>query len=180
VYVSQFFLEVSSPYGTASGSSWYDAGSVATFSVASTEQPMQGLLGLLGGRYLFDHWSSGSTGPTAKIRLDSPQKVTAVWREELTSVYLVGVITLGVVATVVILLLRSRRETVPFMGRSISPRPRHGSICPSCRTRNRLGSGFCRRCGTSLQTAGPIVCPSCRSTNKQTNMFCRRCGVRIR
>jgi len=80
VYVKQFLLTTRSPYGNATGGGWYDEGTTATFSVA-TPQPMSGLYGLLGGKYVFSRWSGGSTAntPTASAKMDGPKTVTAMW-----------------------------------------------------------------------------------------------------
>jgi hypothetical protein len=79
-YVKQFMLTATSTYGNATGTGWYDEGTTVTLSVV-TPQPMSGLYGLLGGKYVFSHWSGGSIAntPTASVKVDGPNTVTAVW-----------------------------------------------------------------------------------------------------
>jgi len=100
VFMKQYKLDLSSPYGVVNGSSHYDEGSTATFSVNPTEQPMPGILGLLGGKYVFDRWSSGHTTPAVKIRMESSQNVTAIWKEDLTFPLLI--VVLGLFAVIII------------------------------------------------------------------------------
>jgi len=110
-YSDQYYLDVSSPYGTVSGSSWYDVGSTATFSVAPTEVPMPGAMGLLGAKYVFNHWSTGDTSPVVDIKMGSPLRVTAAWGEDLTSAYSIVAFGLsGIIVVVVVLLARRRRK----------------------------------------------------------------------
>jgi hypothetical protein len=59
-------LRVVSLYGETRGSGCYSFGSTATFSVTSPF-PVEGHVGLLGGKYVFDRWSGDSiaTSPSA-------------------------------------------------------------------------------------------------------------------
>lgn len=53
-------------------------------------------------------------------------------------------------------------------------------ICGSCRATNALGSHFCRRCGSTLNTPpGERICPVCTTRNRQQSRFCRRCGQQL-
>lgn len=77
-FKSQHYLGVNSKWGTISGEGWYDAGTTATFSVAS---PVSGGIGT---RYVFTRWSGDSTATTtsATILMDSPKTVTASWKTQ--------------------------------------------------------------------------------------------------
>jgi len=146
VYTTQYYLNVSSNYGTVSGSSWYDAGSMATFLVTPTEQPMPGLLGLLGGKYIFDHWSSRHTTSAVKIRMESPQRVTAIWREDLTFVYLIVALGLCGVIIVVVLSVRRRRAVAKVLVQPQVPiYPK--KYCTNCGAELPLEVEFCLKCG---------------------------------
>jgi len=117
VYTTQYYLTVSSPYGTVSDSSWYDADSTTTFWVTPTEQSMQDLLGSLGGKYVFDHWSGDSTAtaPTASVTMDRPRTVKAEWRADYTMPYMIiGAIVAAIAIVVALLFMRRRRA--PFVG----------------------------------------------------------------
>jgi hypothetical protein len=73
VYVQQYFVRVSSPYGQTAGSGWYDAGSLAIVLVQPpvlNEPPV-----------FFSHWTAGMN--TSEVRtllpVNSPTIVEAVW-----------------------------------------------------------------------------------------------------
>jgi len=111
-YSDQYYLDVSSPYGMVSGSSWYDAGSMATFSVAPTEVSIPGFMGLLGAKIVFDGWSGDSKATTgiATIGMHSPKKVNAVWRTDYSQAYaILGAIIAAVVALAAALLMKRRK-----------------------------------------------------------------------
>lgn len=99
-YKKQYYLSVDSPYGTVNGSNWYNEGSTATFSVDTATTPMTGILGTLGARYVFTGWTEGtSTGALQNsIVIDSPKSVSATWKEDYASVYLLAAIIIAAVA----------------------------------------------------------------------------------
>jgi len=85
-YEKQYRLEVSSPYATASGGGWYFANEPANVSVQPTWVFSEGLLGLLGVRQVFDHWTGACTTsqPECTLPMNGPEETTAVWREDYT------------------------------------------------------------------------------------------------
>jgi hypothetical protein len=112
-YVTQYLLTVNSPLGSPQGSGWYDDGSSATFSVASPVS-VEGLMGMLGGKYTFDHWRGDSTATTAavSVTMDGPKTVNAEWRTDNTMPYamigaLVGIIV--IIALALVLVMRRRK-----------------------------------------------------------------------
>jgi len=113
-YSDQYYLDVSSPYGTASGSSWYDAGSTATFSIAPTEVSIPGFMGLLGAKIVFDRWSGDSTATakSATVMMDSPKKVVAVWRTDHTQAYMTLGAIIALVAVLAAVLFMKMRNVV--------------------------------------------------------------------
>jgi hypothetical protein len=72
-YVQQYLLQVSSPYGQASGSGWYDTNSSATALV----QPAV----LNSPPVIFSHWATDQnlSQASALVRVTAPQMVSAVW-----------------------------------------------------------------------------------------------------
>ncbi len=91
-YKTQYMLTVSSDYGVAQGSGWYDAGSSATFSVTTSVDTSYGV------RQVFERWIGDveSTSATATITMDSPHTITAIWRTDSTILY--ATIALGILA----------------------------------------------------------------------------------
>jgi hypothetical protein len=85
-YVTQYRLTIISPEVNVTGAEWYDNGSKATLSVPSTELPMSGPLGVLGGRWIFIGWSEDG-GPLSKlitqtVDVNSPHTMRAEWQAD--------------------------------------------------------------------------------------------------
>lgn len=104
--VDQFYLNVTSPFGTASGSGWYDKDSQASFSVGPTTTSA----GLLRSN-VFSGWSGDSTdkNSTASVLMDGSKAIVANWTVDSTPLY-IAVIGAGVVAVVGVLFLRKRTK----------------------------------------------------------------------
>jgi len=100
---TQYYLIVETKHGTPRGEGWYDADSVAEFSVPD-EVPMEPPLGSLGGKYVFSGWTGDSTAstPRATILMDGARTVTALWTSDYTTVtiFFVAVAAAGVAAVV--------------------------------------------------------------------------------
>ena len=75
-YKTQHQLLIESAYGEPGGEGWYDAGSTATISVASIEEPTT--------RHIFTGWNGDYSGDiaTASVIMDSPKAITANWRTD--------------------------------------------------------------------------------------------------
>jgi len=101
----QYYLTVESERGNPQGESWYDSGSTATFSVASSE-------GII-IRQLFDGWSQDSTATTSSssITMDSAKTVVAKWRTDYLQLYILigGVVVVVGGAMLAILLIRKKK-----------------------------------------------------------------------
>jgi hypothetical protein len=113
-YKTQYLLTVNSPIGTPQGSGWYDDGSSTQFSVASPLR-VEGVMGILGSKYVFQHWNGDSTATTAtaSVTMDGPKTVTAEWRTDNTMPYItIGVIIVVVIVIVGVLLFVSRRKAI--------------------------------------------------------------------
>jgi hypothetical protein len=87
IYVTQYSLGIESS-APVSGSGWYDQGTNAAFSVNSTMQPMDGVLGLLGGRLEFQGWYDQdrliTTSKTGSIEMNAPRLIQARWYHNYT------------------------------------------------------------------------------------------------
>ena len=75
-YKTQHQLVIESAYGEPEGQGWYDAGSTATISVTSIEEPAT--------RHIFTGWSGDYSGDTAtaSVVMSSPKAITANWRTD--------------------------------------------------------------------------------------------------
>jgi hypothetical protein len=77
-YQTQYYLSVDSGYGDPEGEGWYDAGSTASFSVASSVSVSEG------ERLLFTGWAgdSSSSSPSSSLVMDAPKQVYAEWQTQ--------------------------------------------------------------------------------------------------
>jgi len=79
-YKTQYFLEVVSPYGSPSGSDWYDEGATAR-AVLDTNMTA----GPEGMRYVFVKWDQDASGQgtaTDSIIMNGPKKAVADWKTQ--------------------------------------------------------------------------------------------------
>lgn len=77
---TQYYLTVSSAYGSPLGSGWYDSGDTAYASVSSNIVP-----GGTGTRYVFGGWTgdaSGSGATSNGIIMNTPKTATATWKTQ--------------------------------------------------------------------------------------------------
>ena len=80
-YKIQYYLTVSSPYGTTSGDGWYDSGSTA-YARLNT-----GIVsGAVGTRYMFTGWSGDASGTnytkSNPIIINAPKTAVANWKTQ--------------------------------------------------------------------------------------------------
>lgn len=83
-YITQYYFEVQSPYGSAppSEANWYDKGATAHGQLTKnmTEGPE-------GVRYVFTNWEGDASGQgmtSDPIIMDGPKKAVAVWKTQYT------------------------------------------------------------------------------------------------
>jgi hypothetical protein len=79
-YKTQYYLTVTSTYGTVNGAGWYDSGSSAMASINSGT-----ISGDTGVQYLFTTWSgdaSGSALTSSGITMNGPKTATANWKTQ--------------------------------------------------------------------------------------------------
>jgi uncharacterized repeat protein (TIGR02543 family) len=79
-YRTQYYLTVTSLYGTAGGAGWYDSGTSAFATVA----PLT-VVGTAGTQYAFTGWSgdaSGTTSPSNAITMNASKIATANWKTQ--------------------------------------------------------------------------------------------------
>ncbi len=91
-YKTQYYLTVSSAYGSVDGQGWYDSGSAAYATVS----PLT-VGGSSGTQYVFTSWSgdaSGNTSPSNAIVMNGPKTATASWK---TQYYLIVTSAYGTV-----------------------------------------------------------------------------------
>jgi len=182
-YKTQYYLAVKSPYGNAQGEGWYDEGTTATFSVEQIHN--DGWI-----KYVFDKWigDSSATSSTNTMIMDSPKTVTAIYRSDYTTLYLIAgsIAAVGVVGAVVGLKVlpktgfrRNRRggpvdgsqlpSGIPYMPAAtvVHTIPEMSAISPPM---------------TAIHPApdsAPIGCSACGEAIPWDAYFCDRCGAKV-
>ena len=116
VYVTQYSLTLSTPYGVATGGGWYDADSSVQISILPTSEPMTGLLGSLGGKWTFQGWYAGQVSvpllgksSSASVTVYTPTNLTAHWAADYSIPALIIGIVAGLVIVIVVVLITRRR-----------------------------------------------------------------------
>jgi len=171
---AEYLLTVNSPYGNPQGAGWLEKGSLATFSVASPSRA-EGLLGMLGGEYVFDHWSGDSTVTTssASVVMDGPKTVTAEWRTDNTMAYLaMGAVAVILIVTVVLMFMRRGRRTRPSSAALQGPVSAERSVEAVPPTSLQGLSGAQQRKMLAQW------CISCGRQIMHDSIFCEYCGAK--
>ncbi len=107
-YHKEYYLQVKSDFGNPSGSGWYKEGTAVSIRI-ERELPLPGLMGVLGGRRIFEGWvgSVTSINNVADVIVDSPKTVSGNWREDYSTPHAITAVI--AIALVVILTIVYRR-----------------------------------------------------------------------
>ena len=115
VYATQYRLTVTGQVASATGQGWYDAGTIATFSVSDAET-MSGILGLLGGKLRFQGWYEGNklltNSSTDMIVMDKPHTLTALWAPDYTTPLII-IAAVPLILLLAYLIIRRRASAKP-------------------------------------------------------------------
>jgi hypothetical protein len=104
-YGVQHKIEASSPYGSVKGDGWYFENTTATISVSPTNIPADGVMGYLGVRHVFDHWTGACTtsGSQCAVLVNGPKSTYALWRDDYTlPLVAVAILIIGVMLSVLV------------------------------------------------------------------------------
>jgi len=71
----QYFVNVTSHYGSTEGSGWYASGTTASYSLDSTSVYQSGT-----ERFRFLEWSNGNKALTGNMTVNAPLNITALWQ----------------------------------------------------------------------------------------------------
>jgi len=116
LYRTEYFLNVTSPFGTTGGSGWYPKDSGASFSIDPTVVPAPGILGVLGLKKAFAGWSGSQNilgvpnEAHGSVIMRGPTTITATWHDDWGAMLLSVLALLLVAAAIAVLaFVRSRR-----------------------------------------------------------------------
>ena len=70
----QYYLNATTQHGNATGSGWYNSGSIASVTLSMPIVPVNGT-----ARFAFRQWSNGYTTPTFNIPVSSPLTLNAIY-----------------------------------------------------------------------------------------------------
>jgi len=79
-WTTQYYLITSTPYGTVTGSGWYNAGTTAAATLNSATAP-----GSAGVQYAFTNWATDATGVSLTsnpITMSGPKTASVVWQTQ--------------------------------------------------------------------------------------------------
>jgi hypothetical protein len=111
-YVRQYYLSIVSQISVPHGDGWYTEGSHASFSVNNITVPMDGAVGLLGGKWKLMGWYENGTlitsSSSGSIDMHSTHVIVAQWEPD----YVIPVILVSVPIAVAagLLLYRYRKK----------------------------------------------------------------------
>jgi hypothetical protein len=178
-YQDEFRLDVVSEVAQVSGTGWYDAGTVANFSVPLLV-PQEGIGGMFGIRWKFTRWSGdiASTDHSESVVMNRPYRVVANWVSDYQQLYyfVIGAIVLIVAAVAAFLGLRMTRkppeqpsEEQPLEEPSeepseqpseqpseetAAPTPTARTFCVFCGAKLDPDAKFCSKCGKGQVSSG--------------------------
>jgi len=183
-YVTQYRLTLVTVEGVATGDEWTDSGATAAFSIPATV-PMNGTLGMLGGKYDFQGWYEGSTLITThnsgSIVMNSAKTLTAKWSNDLTepaSIITVLIVAVGAIVVGTIY-LRQNKESKPRRRRT----RRKKTETQEEQTKSESDTVVVPTAESTIETPTvkaeePKTEPSIPKPDK-TQMFCTQCGAKI-
>jgi len=145
-YMTQYYIDVESTYGSTSGSGWYNRGSSAQINVSGAETwPIP---------HILDGWTvTPSTGSLTKtdnswsLVVDQPYVLQAQWSIDYLPLMLVGGVGTAVIAVSAGLAVAYRRRRSRVLGSGQVGK----SVCASCGSNLPERATFCQRCGASAE-----------------------------
>jgi hypothetical protein len=153
-YKTQYELKVQSELGNPQGAGWYDEGTTAQISVSSPI-PESGIIGILGAKTIFDHWSgdSVSSNPSELVVMNRQKAVVAVWKKDYAQAYLTVAVVVAAITMAVVVAIRKRSGLI----RPSSLRPPVGECapekkCAACGATTAFDSEYCDECGAKQTT----------------------------
>lgn len=105
---TQYFVQVTTEFGSARGAGWYDGGSSASISVNQTSVSINSFLTKRFGGWSGDLTSASSSAP---LTVNGPKRVSAIWTDDLTNAYLTGGGVAAVVVAAGVYFVRRRMAT---------------------------------------------------------------------
>ena len=113
-YVTQYKVTVTNSLSATREENWYDQGSSASLTTQQSPQPMNGILGVLGAKWVFDGWYANgqylSSSSAVSISVSSPLSLEARWHADYTLPIAVIVAIAIAVGALTFFVLRTRSQ----------------------------------------------------------------------
>jgi hypothetical protein len=169
VYDTYYKLTVSSAYGE-DDTTWQKAGEEATWQVKTPQAPMEGFLGLLGGKIK-------AVNSSGKTTMDGPKNITVDYKSSppwLVLILIAAAVIVGGFFVYRRLAVSHAGAPIPateVAATKIAPRPRattRAAAPPAkqavtkatTKAKSKAGSKFCSKCGTPV-APDEIFCSNC-------------------
>jgi hypothetical protein len=154
-YRTQYALQAYMPGSTRL--EWYDAGSNAELQAPSSI-PMNWPLDLFGLKYTFVGWTGDVKTSSLKfdVAMNQPKTVIANYSADYSPLILPIAITLAVVGSATVLLLRPRHTPPEIPNKSELMKGTTVAVCSGCGEPVENDWTFCNNCGSELAISGPI------------------------
>lgn len=100
VFNIQYFVSITSEYGSIYGSGWYPKGTSVTIGVEETSVPVNFLVSKK-----FDGWTGDvtSSDPSVVVMVYSPMHVEAVWVDDYTNLYILIAVIAAIIVIIIVL-----------------------------------------------------------------------------
>ena len=151
--------------------SWHDDGSSATFMSPSSAEPMNGLLGLFGGKWVFQGWYENGVLVTSSIGgsigMNSPHSLVAHWTPNYAQPIAVFAIIGGIIGVILVYIAIPKAQTQDLRPVEL-PKGYLVEDYRDFRSDSLLfpkaeSVRLCRYCGAKIPT-GNTKCPECGMT----------------
>ena len=171
-YVTQFNLTLISSGAVPNGAGWYDSGSSADISITST-YPMTGILGDLGGKWVFSGWYEGKnlsfSSPNGSVKMDASHTLTAGWAGDYTQPGIILGIVVAVIILAVFWIVKHRKSTTE----TETPSPDSpDDVTGTTETDVPVIPG-------TPMTQPTLQAEEQHATGEKSTMFCSQCGAKI-
>jgi ribosomal protein L40E len=181
VYSTQYYLNLTDVYGSATGTGWYTQGDLAPFSVPPTV-PAKGILGMFEVKEDFQGWYEDgqfvSSLPNNSITMNAPHSLSTQWAVDSNSfllfyLTLVAVVIMSGFAAIKLKRRQSSEEVIEAIRAAVreSMRQEKGTSTAMVETAAKIlkhngapvKAKFCRECGAKIT---------------RDSKFCKECGIK--
>jgi len=177
VYDTYYLLTLTSDYPPVNDNNWYASGTTASYNLTTTDVPMLGFWGFIGGRMK----ASNASGTHV---MDGPYRQTITWNYDFTIPIIVILVILLIIAAAVVLILYRRgafgKKITPVAGNVTATKISADLAGDDTRVTTTKTRRSKKQVGSDTEgREGPGYCPKCGSLADKDASFCRKCGTKL-